>query len=83
MQLSKNQFPNKKAKISQQSFHLKHLAEAKLTGQCVLLKSWLFGGGFFCYPYFFSSHLKIHARLVKNQDSPPINHLDGGPVVRV
>jgi hypothetical protein len=85
MQLSKNQFPNKKAKISQQSFHLKHLAEAKLTGQCVLLKSWLFGGGFFffSYLYFFSSHLKIHARLVKNQDSPFINHLGGGPVVRV
>jgi len=45
----------------------------------------LFGGGFFffSYLYFFSSHLKIHARLVKNQDSPFINHLGGGPVVRV
>ena len=30
MQLSKNQFPNKKAKIFQQSFHLKHVAEASL-----------------------------------------------------
>jgi len=55
-------------KISQPSYHPKHLMEVKLMGRYVLLQSQWFGNSWFFFfsTYFFFPLFKIHVRSVKN-----------------